>query len=1090
MDPDARIRQTLDAATRRLQLLELDNPKDAHYATRWRRKPGAKFHPLWKLIAQISFGIHLLHQRIAKSEEEVIRILQTHVDEVDGFLEDTGEDFDLAMRDIDERLRLLLLPLEHGKTFNKMLRDRDFRKCIIEGNDIIERICIRTSKAMTKSLDDVERGLEAAAELAKFLDRLGKDWNEEDEDMLNVYTAMSGNAEGWSHAFLNIKKKGEKLKRMIRRLERIVTEVEKQAGMASRRKLVGLRSSHHHADVLLTLDLQRQKDATNEASSDKTLEGVSLNPSTTYETPAELSRVASPTHSQSASSWRASLNKPLPPDPQSRLSKQFSGSPRKNSKPTSNTEQSSSDFHSVAEQPSGGPVRSAKDAPSDKSSTHLTHSPKASQDSRTLIESLPEIIIAPNILKEQYGTVSPCQVPLPPSPARSRKPSQEEAPLGITLESKRDISPAVDKSEEPSSEELLQEVFPKAHVTDLYIPPDLDGESQVPEKHKSASIVEAYNQSRSPSCSGSQCAISKPSSTHTTENKDGSSRDSGPPRISLHFAYADQLQPSPLSSTFKNAEQFNANGLQTVSSKDCPANEEPVPSIPQEIKERFERGEGVPLIPLGVDGEIVTKDAYILTPSKKAKETTENRPYIPPRPVRARKVAANDTPASVEPQKSENNAVDHMETPNVKGEGAVTAPESIISSPGKAQMPAVSDDPMSSNIAQTIKNPVTQAFSSGVEAAGEEVIEPEKFITSTPERGDEVAIKADPTPRGPARPQIKRKEIGTPPRRRTEEKVELSDLAGVTTKLGESKKPQEETSAIKASDIVSQLEPPSAITKDSEEKEKANQVNSEPRSFAKQGAKSSKEDNCNPQSKIEPDRAQHSPGIEHPKTEPVRLVALTKLKESIDAAVEAASNGTQDESNARAAAPKISDESPPRASMSSISRTRHSISSVGTTVALESIAVQRPHSNGSDRPPMPKRSVSVKALAPVINGLGDSDLPEIVVEPHSLGIDTLSNQRSASPATPPLVPDRSPARSSPRSGGRSPVSYKLMPNVQTPPPNDPESAPKTALPQWPKAESSKRFKKPSMNVFRGVLFKKNSSKQMRAGGLGGNVAMA
>ena len=240
MDPDARIRQTLDAATRRLQLLELDDPKDEHYSTRWRHKPGAKFHPLWKLIAQISFGIHLLHQQIAKSEEEVIRILQTHVDEIDGFLEDAGADFDLAMRDIDERLRLLLLPLEHGRTFNKMLRDRDFRISIIEGNDIIERICSRTSKAMGKSLDDVEKGLEATKELAKFLDRLGKDWNDRDEEMQNVYTAMRGNAEGWYVAFGDIKKKGEKLKRMIRRLERIVAEVERQAGIASRRKIVSV----------------------------------------------------------------------------------------------------------------------------------------------------------------------------------------------------------------------------------------------------------------------------------------------------------------------------------------------------------------------------------------------------------------------------------------------------------------------------------------------------------------------------------------------------------------------------------------------------------------------------------------------------------------------------------------------------------------------------------------------------------------------------------------------------------------------------------------------------------------------------------
>lgn len=244
MDPDARIRQTLDAATRRLQLMQLDDPNEEDYSSRWRRKPGAKFHPLWKLIAQISFGIHLLHKGIAKSEEEVIRILQTHVDEIDGFLEDVGADFDAAMRDIDDRLRLLLLPLEHGRTFSRMLRNRDFRTSIIEGNDIIERICTRTKIALDKSVEDVRQGLEATAELAKFLERLGTEWTERDEDMQVVYTAMRGNAEGWYCAFSDIQKKSEKLKKMIRRLERIVSEVERQAGIASRRQTVSPRSRY------------------------------------------------------------------------------------------------------------------------------------------------------------------------------------------------------------------------------------------------------------------------------------------------------------------------------------------------------------------------------------------------------------------------------------------------------------------------------------------------------------------------------------------------------------------------------------------------------------------------------------------------------------------------------------------------------------------------------------------------------------------------------------------------------------------------------------------------------------------------------
>lgn len=49
-DPDKRVRKTLDAASRRLQLLELnDDEFSDEHSSRWRQKPGAKFHPLWKV---------------------------------------------------------------------------------------------------------------------------------------------------------------------------------------------------------------------------------------------------------------------------------------------------------------------------------------------------------------------------------------------------------------------------------------------------------------------------------------------------------------------------------------------------------------------------------------------------------------------------------------------------------------------------------------------------------------------------------------------------------------------------------------------------------------------------------------------------------------------------------------------------------------------------------------------------------------------------------------------------------------------------------------------------------------------------------
>ncbi|KAI7309511.1 hypothetical protein KC315_g12965, partial [Hortaea werneckii] len=106
-----------DAERRRQNLLDMQHFDDS-WTTRWKQRPGAEYHPLLKLMAQIVFGMHLLQQQQAKSNEEVVRILQTHVNEVDGFLERTAEDFDLAIVDIEERIRHLKLPMEHLDVFN------------------------------------------------------------------------------------------------------------------------------------------------------------------------------------------------------------------------------------------------------------------------------------------------------------------------------------------------------------------------------------------------------------------------------------------------------------------------------------------------------------------------------------------------------------------------------------------------------------------------------------------------------------------------------------------------------------------------------------------------------------------------------------------------------------------------------------------------------------------------------------------------------------------------------------------------------------------------------------------------------------
>lgn len=230
--------QMVDSTTRRRMLLQQIESDEA-YVTRWRQRPDERFHPLTKLIAQISFGIHLLHRGFVKSDGEVIRILQTYVGEVDSFLEQTTEDFDLALGDIDERIKCLRLPLEHDEIFDSMLEDRVFRKQIVDGNEKIEQIINRTEVAMNDALDDVQHGLEATKELAKYLVRLDRKWSHRTDEQEDVYAAMSGNSEGWFRCFFSLQTKGHSLSMMMMQLGTVVSELQRRAGIASRKNIVG-----------------------------------------------------------------------------------------------------------------------------------------------------------------------------------------------------------------------------------------------------------------------------------------------------------------------------------------------------------------------------------------------------------------------------------------------------------------------------------------------------------------------------------------------------------------------------------------------------------------------------------------------------------------------------------------------------------------------------------------------------------------------------------------------------------------------------------------------------------------------------------
>ncbi|KAH7403079.1 hypothetical protein BKA64DRAFT_573592 [Cadophora sp. MPI-SDFR-AT-0126] len=225
-----------NAAARRKLLIDQDANEDTH-ASRWKQKPGQQYHELWKLMAQISFGVYLLINGIAKDDEQVMNILQGHVDEVDEFLETTLEDFDLAQEDIEERLKFLKLPLENIIIFDAMLEDRNFRLQIVNGNERIEHVITRTAKAMNDALKDVQQGMDACKEFTIYLaqEQEESSWLRDRPDMQKVFTAMKGNVDGWYKAYVSLQTKGNHLGVALVQLGSIVAEMDRRAGEISRK---------------------------------------------------------------------------------------------------------------------------------------------------------------------------------------------------------------------------------------------------------------------------------------------------------------------------------------------------------------------------------------------------------------------------------------------------------------------------------------------------------------------------------------------------------------------------------------------------------------------------------------------------------------------------------------------------------------------------------------------------------------------------------------------------------------------------------------------------------------------------------------
>lgn len=233
-DEIPRVLPDRDAEVRRRKLLS-SQQYDHSLNSRWNQRVTARHHPLVKLLAQIIFGMHLLQQEQAKSDEEVVKILQTHVNEVDTFLERTSEDFELAIKDIEERIKFLKLPMRHQDVFNVMLDEKKFRTQLLDGNEKIEKIIERTTGAMNAALMDIQTGIEANRQLSKYLDSVHNIWPREKRAISDVFGAMRGNEQGWTGYLKDLQVKGKILRVNMDRLAALISEMSRLAAAASRR---------------------------------------------------------------------------------------------------------------------------------------------------------------------------------------------------------------------------------------------------------------------------------------------------------------------------------------------------------------------------------------------------------------------------------------------------------------------------------------------------------------------------------------------------------------------------------------------------------------------------------------------------------------------------------------------------------------------------------------------------------------------------------------------------------------------------------------------------------------------------------------
>jgi hypothetical protein len=214
------------------------------------------------------FGVHLLGKRLAKSETSVMKILQTHVDELDGFLQRTTEDFLIIRLDVRTRIQYLSLPLGNLDVFDEMLQDRGFRLAVVSYNDQIEHSIYRFTLAITDALKDLQKAKEAMGALWFYFRELADEGCFEAESLHAFRQAMMDNMEGWIIAISKLRRRGAALQKALSQLGLATTEMQRRVGVASRKDVVGVQISWIivHTDQNSDLSFNNLKRPQDEAS--------------------------------------------------------------------------------------------------------------------------------------------------------------------------------------------------------------------------------------------------------------------------------------------------------------------------------------------------------------------------------------------------------------------------------------------------------------------------------------------------------------------------------------------------------------------------------------------------------------------------------------------------------------------------------------------------------------------------------------------------------------------------------------------------------------------------------------------------------